>query len=53
MVKTSDVTCTVHDLEVMGSNPDWIKLEAHSSSVLVKVEPNISVMSLCSGHLCT
>ena len=37
-----DMKCTVRDLEVMGSNPDWV---VHSTSVQVILEPKISTAS--------
>ena len=36
----------VHDLKVMGLNPSWVKLEVHSTSVRVVLEPKISCRSL-------
>ena len=27
-----DMKCTVHDLEVMGSNPGWVELRVRSTS---------------------
>ena len=32
--RISDMNCTCHDLEVMGSNPSRVKLEVRSTSVL-------------------
>ena len=28
-----DVKCIVHDLEFMGSNPGWVELGVHNTSV--------------------
>ena len=41
----SDMKCTVRDLEVMGSNLDWVKLRMRSTSVQVVLEPKISSAS--------
>ena len=32
-----------HDLEVMSSNPSWVRLVVLSTSVQVVLEPNLSV----------
>ena len=48
-----DMKCTVRDLEVMGSNPDWVELGVHSTSVQVVHEPKISTASASAylrGH---
>ena len=36
-----DMKCTVHDLEVMGSNPSWVELRVRSTSLQVVLEPKI------------
>ena len=33
----------IHDLEVMGSNPGLVKLQVHSTSVCVTLDPNVSI----------
>ena len=38
MVKTSGMTSTVHDPEVKCSNPGWVELGVHSTSVEVRLE---------------
>ena len=39
-----DMKCTIHDLEVMGSNPGWVELWVCSTSVFVILEPRTSCM---------
>ena len=39
------IKCGVHHLEVMGLNPSQVELGVCSSSILVIVEPKISVAS--------
>ena len=41
------IKCTVHDLEVLGSNPAWVDLGVHSISVVL--EPKI--LGFCQAYL--
>ena len=42
-----DMTCTVHDLEVMSSNPSRANLDVLGTSVWVILEPETIILS-CS-----
>ena len=39
--RLKDMNCTVHDMEVMGSNPGRVELGVYGTSVYVTLEPEI------------